>query len=402
MRERDLFEEYLQIVGNIIVALDKKGRISFINQAGCKFFKLKEKDLKGKSWFQFIPKKNRSKVKEVFLRLIKGELKPIEHYQNPIINSKGEERIISWFNKILKDKKGNIIGTLSSGEDITELKNYQKKLEDFNFELEKKVEERTRELKRSEDQIRKQYNELKQLDKLKSEFLSIASHELKTPITPILIQAQLLKKGNFGELTSKQKEGVELITKNMQRLNNLISDILDLTKLQSGVFKFNFKKDNLNSCLQEVIEEATYVAKEKKIRLVFEKSSLPKISFDYDRILQVLRNFLDNAIKFSGKGEKIVLRTKLSEKEVTVFVEDFGVGIKKKFQNKVFDPFFRGRLKKEREYKGTGLGLAVSKNIILEHYGEIGVQSFVGKGSKFYFTIPIEHKKKKGNFKTKK
>jgi len=227
------------------------------------------------------------------------------------------------------------------------------------------------------------------LDKSKSEFLSITSHELRTPITPLKAQLQMLQKEYFGKLTEKQKESLTIILRNAERLNKIIEDFLEISRIEAARLKFAFIKTNLHETVKETIEFMTGFAKEKNISLVATIGELPIIEIDPDRISQVLRNLVHNAIKFSPTGSNIEIKAELQKDFILFSVKDQGVGLNTEDQIRVFEPFYQAEGSLSRNYGGTGLGLTICRGIIEAQKGKIWVESKLGFGCTFFFTVPL-------------
>ncbi len=247
----------------------------------------------------------------------------------------------------------------------------------------------TRQLLRIKDmheaEIRRAHEKLKSVDKLKTEFMNMAAHELKTPMVPMVGYLQLIDKK---KLDSEDRESLEIAIRNTKRLQRLVGDILDIAKLESKVMKFNMEEVRLESLANDAVSSAEPFAKEKKIYLkkVVPKN-LPTIKGDAVRITQVLTNLLNNAIKFTDKGG-ITLKASKTGNSVLVQVVDTGIGIGRKDVGKLFTKFYQADSSGKRKYGGTGLGLAICKEIVKAHGGKIWVTSQLGKGSIFQFTLP--------------
>lgn len=289
-------------------------------------------------------------------------------------------------------------------------------IKELKENLEKKVEERTLELSRTKHDLERRtiqannarlatlniledveesktklaeaYNQLRGLDKLKNEFLSFTSHELKTPLTPILIQAQMLEEGDFGKLSGEQKKSVEMIVRNMRELNQLIGDVLDVSVIQTSNLKIFPERADMKVLIKQVVEKMESSAKEKNISIKLDLSTLHPFVFDVRRIGQVLTNLLSNAIKFTPENGHVIIKTEEDSGRVMVKVKDDGVGISEEDKGKLFKAFSQVVASYKLKQKGTGLGLAICKGIIDAHKGKIGVESQIGKGSMFYFVLP--------------
>jgi len=233
-------------------------------------------------------------------------------------------------------------------------------------------------------------NERKEIDTAKTEFLSITSHELRSPMTPMKAQLQMLQEGYFGKLNKKQKESLEIITRNSDRLDNIIVDFLEISRIEAARLKFNFKEIDISQIIDETTSFMEGFAKEKNIKLVVNVDKIPKIEVDPDRLSQVLRNLISNAIKFSEENKKIEIDAKLKREHILFSVRDYGCGLSSENQIRIFEPFYQVESSTRRKHGGTGLGLAICRGIVEAQKGKIWVESKEGKGSKFYFTIPLE------------
>jgi signal transduction histidine kinase len=231
--------------------------------------------------------------------------------------------------------------------------------------------------------------ERKEIDNAKTEFLSITSHELRSPMTPMKAQLQMLKEGYFGNLNDKQLESLAIIVRNADRLDNIIVDFLEISRIEAARLKFNFKETDLKQTVIEIIKFMQAYANEKNIELVTELDNLPTIEVDADRISQVLRNLVNNAIKFSNETSKIEISTKLKENFILFSVRDYGCGLTPENQIRVFEPFYQAEDANRRIHGGTGLGLAICRGIVESQKGKIWVESKPGKGCKFSFTVPL-------------
>jgi signal transduction histidine kinase len=222
---------------------------------------------------------------------------------------------------------------------------------------------------------------LKELDKMKLQFISSISHELRTPLTPIRAQLQRLLTKDISK--KERKEALGMILRNSIRLDRLISDLLAVNRIQSNRLMIKKRPASLGDVVKEAIENQHILAKEKGITII---NKIPKlnVSIDKDRILEVFINLINNAIKYSTKGQ-IIIEAKKQKGNALVSVKDNGIGISKENIDKLFKIF--GQIKLEKP--GVGLGLFICKGIIEAHGGKIWVKSELGKGSTFYFTIPL-------------
>ncbi len=232
--------------------------------------------------------------------------------------------------------------------------------------------------------------ERKEIDNAKTEFLSITSHELRSPMTPMKAQLQMLISEYFGKLTKEQKDSLDVIIRNADRLDTIIVDFLEISRIEAARLKFTFKETDIRTLIQDTVEFMKGFAQEKKIKLIANATNLPATELDPDRVSQVLRNLLNNAIKFSEENSTVEVTARANNNHILFSVKDYGCGISPPDRIRVFDPFYQVEHASSRKHGGTGLGLAICRGIVESQKGKIWVESKVGKGSTFYFTVPFE------------
>lgn len=349
----------LDTIQMIVVELDKYGNVEYVNPFFEKVFQFSSEEVLGKNWLTtFVPAHSSEEIEIVFEEILKNEAH--SHYENPILIKSGEERLITWRNSVLKDNSGQPTGLVAIGEDITE-RNH--------------------------------------LEQMKSEFVSIVSHELKTPLTAIQASLSLLHEKIVDPNSEEGEESISIAVDGVDRLVRLVNDILDIERLRSG--KINLKKIYCDT--QEIIKKAI-----AEIRQLAERSNvtinLPSCSLqmyaDCDRIVQVLINLISNAIKFSPMHSTIDLLVESRMPESTdkfntssslLFkVCDQGRGIAAQHLETVFERFKQIDASDSRDKEGTGLGLAICRDIVEQHGGKIWVESVLTQGSTFCFSIPTE------------
>jgi len=234
-------------------------------------------------------------------------------------------------------------------------------------------------------------SERKELEQQKDDFISMASHELKTPLTSIKAYAQILHK-HLEQI--KETTGLSHLTKILEQITkqeNLIRDLLNVSKIQSGMSDYQIEEFNLDSLVKTTTKELEATAPTHTI--VVKGKTSHKVTAIKEHIGQVLTNFLTNAIKYSPEAKKIFVRLSEDIKSVTVSVEDFGMGIPKEQKKRIFDRFYRSENVKTKSLSGYGLGLYIAAQIIKQHGGQIKVESVEGKGSTFSFSLPLAKKK---------
>lgn len=270
-----------------------------------------------------------------------------------------------------------------------------------NIILERKARSRAQ---KAEGLVKEQLVELKNaniklkgLDRLKDEFVSIASHELRTPMTVINNYLWMVLHGKAGEISQKQKLYLDRAAISSQRLIALVNDMLTISRIQRGKIMVKSESGDLLELAKGVVEELKIKAKEKKLKLSLKEpeKKLPQVLLDKERIREALVNLIGNALKFTPEKGEIVVSFKRKGQWMTALVADTGPGIAQEDLPKLFKKF--GRLDRSfatvAETRGTGLGLYICKQIIDLHHGKIGVKSELGKGSTFYFSLKVAKKK---------
>ncbi|MBM2820869.1 MAG: multi-sensor signal transduction histidine kinase [Candidatus Berkelbacteria bacterium] len=226
-----------------------------------------------------------------------------------------------------------------------------------------------------------------EVEQMKQELISIATHELRTPITGVKGYLDMILGGDAGELNPDMKEMVTEVAKITQRLADLVDDLLNIGRIEQGRIEFRPVPTDLSKIIQEVIDELQIQAKDKKLILSYEKKTIPQVKADPERTRQVLINLIGNSIKYTEQGS-VTVSSDTKDKEVVVQVKDTGLGISKEGQKKLFEKFYRVRTEKTRQVTGTGLGLWITKQLVEKQGGKIWVESEEGKGSDFSFSLP--------------
>ena len=231
----------------------------------------------------------------------------------------------------------------------------------------------------------------REIERMKSEFVSVVSHELRTPLTSIHGSLGLLASGLLGTVSAKGERMLEIAVSNTDRLIRLLNDILDIEKLDSGKIEMRPIQCSARELIDHAIEVMQPMAQSQQIGLKVEDSEL-LIRADRDRIIQCLTNLLSNAIKFSEAGGTVRVVAKPAGEDARFEVSDHGRGIPEGKRNSIFERFQQVDTSDSRKRGGTGLGLAISRNIVEQHGGKMWVESQLGKGSTFFFTVPLAQK----------
>ncbi|MEG4044406.1 PAS domain S-box protein [Microcoleus sp. Pol17_C1] len=332
----------------IVVGLDLDANVNYVNPFFLKITGYTHPEVMGKNWFEnFLPPSNQQSVQVVFSEVLAHNYHP--YYQNFILTKAGEERFIAWNNTMLQDSEGNIIGTISIGEDITERQ---------------------------------------KLEHIKNEFIGIVSHELRTPLAGIQMSLGLIKSGVYDKKPEKSKRMIEIALLDTNRLVHLVNDILDLERLDSGraiVEKTVCKAADL---MQQAVDSMQALATQQQISLIVNPTDA-EVGATRDAIVQTLTNLLSNAIKFSPADSTIHLSAENQTDFVLFQVSDRGRGIPADKLELIFARFQQVDASDSREKGGTGLGLAICRSIVEQHGGKIWAESILGEGSTFCFTLPL-------------
>jgi PAS domain S-box-containing protein len=370
--ERNKAQQYLNIAGVIIVAINDKGIVTLINKKGCDVLGYKEEEIVDKNWFDLcVPERMRKERKDTFKKVMAGEKEEVEDYENLILTESGEEKIIAWHNSTLTDEKGRIIGTLSSGEDIT---------------LRKQTEE-----------------ELIKSEKLVSlgQLAASVAHEVNNPLAGIMVYVKLfLKKYKERKLhTENTNRQLLKIEKELDRTTRIIRNLLDFARQSEP----NIRPVDINKVLEAALLLVGHQIDLENIKL--EKKSdahLPFVLADFDKIQQVLINIIMNAIQAMPDGGNLTISTSVAKgirigesfkDTIRIDITDTGVGITKENMKKLFTPFFTTKEKG----KGVGLGLPVVHGIVEQHKGKIKVASEPNAGTTFSIYLEVMDEKKDKN-----
>jgi len=229
----------------------------------------------------------------------------------------------------------------------------------------------------------------KELDRLKSQFVSTVSHELRTPIVATQKALAVIIDKAAGPLTGDQARFLDIANRNLGRLNSLINDILDFSKLEAGKMKIELVETSIGKVIEEACEGLVSWANSKDIRIIKNiQDNIPQLKADPNRLIQILNNLIGNALKFTPKGGSVTVEVASSGGGVRVSVQDTGTGIPKEDLNRVFEKFLQLGERRQTDISGTGFGLSIAKEIVELHGGKIWAESEHGQGAKFIFTLP--------------
>jgi signal transduction histidine kinase len=252
----------------------------------------------------------------------------------------------------------------------------------FNVTLQKKINNATAELTRTNEK-------LKALDEAKDEFISMASHQLRTPLTSVKGYISMLIEGDAGEVKDQQRRFLEQAYNSSQRMVYLIADLLNVSRLKTGKFVIEPKPTYLPDVIESELAQVEETAKSRGVELVYNKpAEFPTLNIDETKIRQVIMNFVDNAIYYTPKGGKATVALNQTKDSVELTVTDTGIGVPKADQHKLFTKFYRANNARKARPDGTGLGIFMAKKVVAAQGGAIIFKTEEGKGSTFGFSFP--------------
>ena len=270
----------------------------------------------------------------------------------------------------LRNARGEIIGTFGISRDVTAQVRAEKTLA------------------RQALQLKAQNQSLRDLDRLKDEFIGLVSHEIRTPLASIIGYVELLREEGVSKPDADMFAGV--IERNARRLQHLVGDLLFLSQIQSGKLTMEACDTDLGGLAASAVEELRPEAQRRHIDLALSAADVPHLAVDPMRIAQVLGNLLSNAVKFTPDGGKVEVRLSRDADQVVLAVADSGIGIAPADRERIFERFFRTAIATRHAIQGTGLGLAVTKAIVEAHHGTIAVEGGEGQGSTFTVRLPLQ------------
>jgi len=377
IQERDKAQKYLDVAEVMIIALNGNGEITLVNQKGANILGYQIEDLTGKNWFNIcLPAADRVQAKKVFDDFIGGGVGLGNQFEQTILTESGEERIVDWHSTPLwewdDDDEKHRIGSLSSGEDITERRRVEQELEKYSNQLEEMVAERTKALEEAQEELVTKEN-LAMLGQLAGGM----GHQLRNPLGVISNAVYLLKtilpRGN-----EKAEEYIDVISSEVLKSSKIISDLLTFAQVQATDVKQIAPIDLVHQVLKSNPSPGNVRV---RIRI---SGSMPDISIDVQQIEQVLGNLITNAYQSIAEDGKVIISAHQKSGFIYFLVKDTGIGIRTEDLSQIFTPLFTTKA------RGIGLGLAISKRLAEANGGTIEVKSKKGQGSTFTLILPID------------
>ena len=381
LRSERKYRELLEHANSIILHWTRDGRIMFLNEFGQRFFGYSEAEIIGRHAVGTIVPETESTGRDLrpLIDLIAADPAAFERNTNENMRSNGERVWIAWTNKVYFDDQGRVEGFLSIGTDITERKRADEELRRLNAELEQRVIERTADLVAAKERA-------ESADRLKSVFLASMSHEVRTPLNSIIGFTGIMLRGLPGPLNAEQSKQLGMVQGSARHLVALINDILDLSKIEAGQLEMEAKPFDVGESVERVEKLVAPLAREKKLTLTSAVSpEVGELNSDRRRYEQVLINLLNNALKFTEKGQ-VRVECAIHGRNLVTRVKDTGIGIAPDDLPHIFRRFYR--CDRSRSLPGTGLGLTLVEAIVRAHRGQIAVASIPNTGTTFTITLP--------------
>jgi PAS domain S-box-containing protein len=417
-QEKERAQMYFDLANTINVVLDKNGMVIQLNKIGESLLGRTEAELAELNWFeQVVNPDQQKKIKAIFQQLMEGNIETLDYLEYSIVTRNNVTRLVAWRSALIRDEQQQVVSALSSGIDITEQRAAETRILEMNQELEKRVEQRTEELatavnqllkinkkleveiqerkavetalRHSESELRKAYEIEKELSTLKSRFVSMASHEFRTPLSTILSSADLIEAYTSELQHEKRLKHTARIKSAVSNLTNILNDFLSLSKLEEGKVQTQYSEFNLFHFCEEVMDEMHSLLKPgQELRHMSNVGSETTIFMD-DRLLKnILFNLVSNAIKYSEPGKPIDCELRVEQENLYITIRDQGIGIPDEDQRHLFSRFFRAH--NVENIQGTGLGLHIVKRYIDLLKGHINFSSKLGEGSSFFIEIPLQ------------
>ena len=336
----------LTIINNFtegLLLFDPENKLSLINPQAEVFFEVKSRDIIGRPVLEL----STFPTIEPLVRLVGGEIKGVFRKELPIT-----EKLTLEVSTVPMMRKEEKLGTLVILHDVTR----------------EKI-----------------------IERMKTEFVSLAAHQLRTPLSAIKWTLRMVLDGDLGPITEEQRDFIEKTYNSNERMINLINDLLDVTRIEEGKYLYKPVLTDFEPICQFVINSYREEVERRKLKIEFKKpeKKLPRVKVDVEKIRLAIQNLLENAIRYTKSGGEISVSLRDLKKEIEFSVRDTGVGIPKDQQARVFTKFFRAANVMRMETEGSGLGLFITKNIIEAHGGKIWFESEEGKGTTFYFSLPL-------------
>lgn len=354
-QERDKIDAILHSIGDAVFVVDKNLKIVLVNGVTSKISGYSQEELSGKVYsdiLQFVFENTNDKVNDKFVKdaISTGKVQEMSNH-TMLIQKDGGRIAVADSAAPLKDKDGKITGCVVVFRDVTRER---------------------------------------RIDQAKTEFVSLASHQLRTPLSAVNWYAEMLLAGDVGKLTAEQKKYLDEIYKGNQRMVNLVNALLDVSRIELGTFAVDPKKIKITDSVHDIVKEVSHDADKKKITIEESfQENLPEILADPKLIQIIIQNLLSNAVKYTPEKGSVKLKIEKKDPDMIISVKDTGYGIPQSQKDQIFTKLFRADNVREKDTEGTGLGLYIVKSIVEHSGGKVWFDSVLNKGTTFYVTIPL-------------
>ena len=369
------YKDLVENANDGIYVLDERGRFVLVNNKIIDFTGYSRQELLKMHFRHLIARKEKKRWTTLIKKL--QEKHYLDHIRT-LIQTKDGKQIHIELNISPVLRNGKINGYQGIARDVSS-----------QIKTEQEIRKQSEELKKLNEELKRKNKELEEINHLKSQFVSNVSHELRTPLNGVLGYAELLRDGIYGGINDDQRKALQNIISSGNHLLDLINEILDFSSLQNGRMKLYKEAYSIYNVIDAVDTTVKPLLKNLPIELIINVDpDLPMIYVDSQKIYQVFINLVGNAMKFTQQGE-IEIRGQLMGSEILFSIRDTGIGIAKENVPLIFEEFRQLDGSNTRRYGGTGIGLSLAKHLLELHDGRIWVESELGKGSTFYFTLPV-------------
>jgi PAS domain S-box-containing protein len=366
-----------------ITRTSSDGTVVTWNPGAERLFGWRADEIVGRKLAVVVPPDRLDELSSVARRIEAGE--GVEDHETRALRKDETEVDVSLTASPILDDAGVVTGAAVISRDITHLKQQQAQLE---ATLAKERVARA-DAEGAQHALAEQNERLRELDRLKDEFIALVSHELRTPLTSIHGYLELVLDGGAGELGPEQQRFLSVVERNTKRLMQLVGDLLFMAQVEAGKLALDLEEVDLKEVLAECLEAAKPVADDRQVELVTDLAETPSMLGDRSRLAQVLDNLISNALKFTPADGRVSVRVSRTGRDAVVQVADTGVGIPAEEQDRLFERFFRSSNAMEQAIPGTGLGLTIAKTIVERHEGSIEIESAEGKGTTVRVRLPL-------------
>ncbi|RMF91091.1 MAG: PAS domain S-box protein [Methanobacteriota archaeon] len=401
-RSEKRYRQLIETMNDGFWAIDGKGVTTMVNDKLAEMLGYPVKEITGRNVMSFVDERSQGRLKKELEKRSRGAA---SRYELELTRKDGSKLPVLVSASPLFDEAGRFLGSFAVITDISRQKEMERRIRDQARDLEATVEERTKDLSLAKDSLMNMledltlskkelelaYEELKGIERIKTDIISNVSHEFRTPVTIAKSAIDLIRE----EEDPEEREHLLAMCENaLTRLNELVDNLVDVADVYRGRYVLEKRKVDINRVIRQSMDNLRFRALEKNVTLSYTADGdLPEVIGDERSLRQILYNLIDNAIKFNRKGGRVEITAAKKEGSIEISVKDTGIGIQPEYTEKIFEPLFQIEATTTRRYGGTGIGLAVVKNLVAAHRGRVWVESTPGKGSTFRFTLPLEGEK---------